>query len=674
MPRRRITIRTKLTFGALAPLFIAILICSMTGLTIINTRIARQAQEKVRTDLNSAREVYQNELAHLSELVEFTANSPFTATALAAADRKTIAALLAPLRERKRLDILTAVDDKGRVIYRAHNPRAFGDNQSGARLVASALKGEPATGTDVLTFDELATEKEDLGRQATIGILPTPHARPVAQEIERSGMVLVSAAPVRNGAGKLVGALYGGVLLNNDNTLVDRIKEIVYEGVKFDGKEVGTATIFLGDLRIATNVRASDGSRAIGTRLSEEVYNRVIKEKKKWISRAFVVNDWYLSAYEPILDLKGEAIGSLYVGMLEKPYSALKRNINLIFGAILVVTTLIGLALSGVIGAHLARPIKELETVARRVAVGERDLQIEVRTGDELEDLASEFNEMTRALTQRESEISSLNRNLEQKVIERTAQLEEKSRLLLKTQADLVRAEKLADLGILSAGVAHEINNPLAIIRGNTEVLEMSIPPEHPNREEIDIISQQTERMAKIVANLLAFARQKPMQREEVDIHRLLDEILAQIGHQVSLDNIRVAKDYAPDLQMITGDAGQLRQVFTNLVLNAVQAMPDGGALSVAARHAPNSSPLTSHTSHDFVEISVTDTGKGIPPEHLKKIFTPFFTTKENGTGLGLSVSYGIIKDHCGTIRVETVEGEGTTFRIALPVKSEEGV
>ncbi|MBI1921317.1 MAG: cache domain-containing protein [Geobacter sp.] len=680
MPRR-ITIRTKLTFGALAPLFIAILICSMTGLTIINTRIARQAQEKVRTDLNSAREVYQNELAHISELVEFTASTSFTANALAAADRATLAALLAPLRKKKRLDILTAVDSSGQVIYRAHNPRAFGDNRGEARFVASALGGKPATGTEVLTFEELAAEREELGRQATIGILPTPHARPGAKDIERSGMVLVSAAPVRDRNGNIVGALYGGVLLNNDNTVVDKIKEIVYEGVKFDGKEVGTATIFLGDLRIATNVRASDGSRAIGTRLSEEVYNRVIKEKKKWISRAFVVNDWYLSAYEPILDLKGEAIGSLYVGMLEEPYSALKRNINLIFGAVLVVTTLIGLALSGVIGAHLARPIKELETLARRVAVGERDLQIEVRTGDELEDLASEFNEMTRALAQREAEISSLNRGLEQKVMERTAELEEKSTLLLKTQADLARAEKLADLGILSAGVAHEINNPLAIIRGNTEVLEMSIPPEHPSREEIDIISQQTERMAKIVANLLAFARQKPMQREEVDIHRLLDEILAQIGHQIPLDNIRVNKDYAPDLRRISGDAGQLRQVFTNLVLNAVQAMPEGGSLRIGATNVQGSKfkvqgadkknvehgTLNIEPDADFIEISVRDTGKGIPPEHLKKIFTPFFTTKENGTGLGLSLSYGIVKDHGGTIKVETEEGKGTTFRVTLP-------
>jgi two-component system, NtrC family, sensor kinase len=657
MPRR-FPIRAKLTVGALAPLFVAFLICSLTGLYIINAKIASQAQEKVRTDLNSAREVYQNELDRIGELVDLTAANPFAAWAINTGDQKALASLLGSRRQKKHLDILTAVDRSGKVLYRSHNPELMGDSQAGNYFLDQALKGVAVTGTTLLTADQLELERGELARRAIIPVLSTPHSRPRASAVERSGMVMISAAPVRDAAGSVVGALYGAVLLNNNNALVDKIKEIVYEGVKFKGTDVGSATIFLGDTRIATNVLASSGLRAIGTRLSEEVYNRVLLEKKKWVGRAFVVNDWYFTAYEPILDLHGDAIGSLYVGMLEKPYTHMQKSVNSILYIVLLVTSLVGVVVSGFIGTLLARPIKELEKLAHRVALGERDLQMEVRSTDEVGDLAYAFNLMTRALTRQEKEIGLLHRGLELKVQERTAQLSDKNRLLLQTQAELARAEKLADLGIVAAGVAHEINTPLAIIRGNTEVLEMCLPPEHANREEVEIISLQTERMAKIVGNLLTFARQKSLNQRQFMVHDILDDILRQIGHQAAMGAITVLREYAPDLALIRGDADQLRQVFSNLILNAAQAMPNGGTLKLATWcHGPG---------HGCV-VEISDTGKGIEPEHLEKIFTPFFTTKDNGSGLGLSVSYGIIKDHGGDIQVESTPGQGTRFRIIIP-------
>ena len=654
---RRFPIRAKLTFGALAPLFVAFFICSVAGLYIINDKIAGQAQEKVRTDLNSAREVYRNELDRIRELIDLTANNIYNSSSIVAGDRK-IRVLLSERLQKKRLDMLTAVDASGRVLYRAHSPRLSGDRQS-AYFLEQALKGIAVTGTAVLGEEELAREGIALSSRATIPLRSTPHARPSTETTEKSGLIMVSAAPLRNQAGKVIGALYGAVLLNNNNALVDKIKEIVYEGVQFNGVDVGNSTIFLGDTRIATNVRTSDGARAIGTRVSEEVYKQVILEKKKWIRRAFVVNDWYFTAYEPILDLQGKAIGSLYVGMLEKPYTHMQKSVNSILYMVLFVTSLIGIAVSGFIGTLLARPIRELEKLAYRVARGERNLQIEVLATDEVGDLADAFNLMTKALSRQEAEIGLLHRALELKVEERTAQLSDKNRLLLQTQADLARAEKLADLGIVAAGVAHEINTPLAIIRGNTEVLEMCLPPEHANREEVEIISLQTERMAKIVGNLLAFARQKSLNQRQFMVHEVLDDILRQIGHQVNTEQISVQRGYAKDLTLIRGDTDQLRQVFSNLILNAVQAMlPEGGTLRLATRH---------HAPGNGCVVEIADTGKGIPPEHLEKIFTPFFTTKDNGTGLGLSVSYGIVKDHGGDIRVSSTPGAGTCFEIVIP-------
>ena len=656
MPRR-FPIRAKLTFGALAPLLVAFFLCSLTGLYLINEKIANQAQEKVRTDLNSAREVYRNELGSIGELVDLTVASPFAVAAFRTGDRPVLAQLLASLQRKKHLDILTAVDARGRVICRAQNPRLSGDRPASSYFLDRALSGVALTGTDILTGDQLAAENPELARRATISVVPTPHAKARASTVERSGMVMVSAAPVRDASGRVIGALYGALLLNNSNVLVDKIKEIVYEGVKFKGRDVGGATLFLGDTRIATNVLTSSGARAIGTRLSEEVYNRVLLEKRKWIARAFVVNDWYFTAYEPILDLRGEAIGSLYVGMLEKPYTQMQKNVNSTLFLVLLVTSLIGIAVSGFIGTLLARPIKELEKLAHRVALGERDLQMELRATDEVGDLANAFNQMTRALTSQEAEIGLLNRGLELKVQERTAQLSDKNRLLLQTQADLARAEKLADFGVVVAGVAHEINTPLAIIRGNTEVLEMCLPPEHPNREEVEIISQQTERMAKIVGNLLVFARQKSLDRRQVAIHEILDDILSQIGYQAAMGEVEVRRHYAPDLGTIKGDADQLRQVFSNLILNAVQAMPKGGTLTLATcALGPGAG----------CQIEIADSGTGILPAHLEKIFTPFFSTKDNGSGLGLSVSYGIVKDHGGEIRVESCAA-GTRFRILIP-------
>jgi len=663
MGPKRFPIRLKLTVATLTPLFVATVLCGVIGISIINSRVVEQAQEKVRTDLNSARAVYQSEIDHIRDVVKFTATNPFTSIIITQGDRTTLNKLLAPRMASEGLDFLTAVDRTGQVVFRASNPTAFGDSKINDQIVSRALRGEHIAGTEIILPDELVKEGRELAAKAAIQILPTPHARQRDESVERSGMVMVVSVPVRDQTGRIAGALYGGVLLNGNNTLVDRIKKIVFEAVNYQGRDVGTATIFLGDLRIATNVLLSPEQRAIGTRLSEEVYQRVIVNREKWVGRAFVVNDWYYSAYEPILNLRGVPVGSLYVGIMERPFLEMKREISLIFGVVLLCGSLIGLAISSFIATRLARPIKELETAARQITAGERNLKIEINSQDEIGDLASEFAQMTQTLAQREEDIQKLNRDLEQKVLDRTAQLEEKNLLLVKTQEDLVRAAKLADIGMLAAGVAHEINNPMAIIRGNTELLQMAIAEDDPSREEVDTIAQQVGRVERIVGSLLKFARQQQKELGTVVVNSLLDEILKQVGHQVPLAGIEIRRDYAADLPPLQGDSDQLRQVFTNLILNAIQAMTQGGTLTVATSRDSDAGTCT---------IAVGDTGVGIPPENLKNIFSPFFTTRNDGTGLGLAVSYGIVRDHGGNIQVESTAGAGSTFRVVLPLRQGE--
>jgi two-component system NtrC family sensor kinase len=659
MPLRRFSLQFKLSLATLLPLSAAILICWVSGVLILHTRILSQAQEKVSNDLNAAREIYNHEIDRVRSVIRLTAAAPSTADAFAADSSDALAPLFARLRPQEQLDILTAVDAAGTVLSRGSKGVRNTEKRATDPLIARALRGELAAGTVVLSHDQLLREDPQLARRAYVQQHTTPYAKQGDTMAGSSGMFLMAASPVRDRTGAIVGALYGGVLVNNGTALVDRIKSTLYETVSIGEANKGGSTIFLDDLRVATNVITPDNRRAIGTRLSAEVYRKVLLMKEKWVGRAFVVNDWYFAAYEPILSLEGVPIGALYVGMPEQPYDRLRMNMSLLYSSILLIGSLAGLGVARFFSTRLARPVKELESMARRVAAGELGITSQIQSADEIGELAAEFNQMSAALARQDAEIRELNRELEAKVLSRTAELEDQHRVLVRTKEELSRSEKLAAIGELAAGVAHEINNPMAIIRGNTELLQSDLPPDHPNREEVDIIANQVRRVERIVANLLKFARQEQRHLAAAGINGILDEIVAQIGHQVSLEGITVERRYDPSNPVLEGDADQLHQVFTNLVLNAIQAMPEGGVLSLATCLQP---------SGNLLSVTVADTGSGLPEEHLNQAFNPFFTTKPGGTGLGLAVSYGIVRDHGGTISVISPQGSGATFTVTLPL------
>jgi len=409
--------------------------------------------------------------------------------------------------------------------------------------------------------------------------------------------------------------------------------------------------VFLGDVRIATSLRDGGGNRAIGTTMSAEVADDVLSRSKPWSDRAFVLNDWFISAYEPIRDTEDKVVGALYVGMPERPFLKIRSNLNLVFTAVLLFVSLIGITLSTWISRRLARPVRALADGARRIAAGEHIEPIVVNTHDEVGLLAEEFNTMNR-------EVSSLKNTLEQKVVERTIQLEEKNQLLLATQKELARAERLSGLGLLAAGVAHEINNPLAVIRGNAELLQDEIPSPSEERDEVEAIMVEVGRIERIVNNLRVFSRSGMKRITCFSLGELLDSIIDQIGHQIPLESCRIERSYwGRDIE-IEADQDQLRQVFTNLIVNGLQAMNGGGILAL---------DIGADETGKQISITVADSGPGIKPEHLEKLFTPFFTTKPRGTGLGLAVSYGIVCDHGGEIRVASTEGVGTVFTVIVP-------
>lgn len=230
-------------------------------------------------------------------------------------------------------------------------------------------------------------------------------------------------------------------------------------------------------------------------------------------------------------------------------------------------------------------------------------------------------------------------------------------------QARVAQSERLASLGMLAAGVAHEVNNPLGGILALTGLTVEDMPKDDPNRENLVEVIRQTERCRDIVKGLLEFSRQSKGNREPVDLNRVLEDTLSLVGKQALFFNINVVCQFESALPPVVADRSQIQQVFINILMNAVQAMNERGAITIVTRQ---------NSSDHSVEVAISDTGQGIPPEQIDRIFDPFFTTKESGhgTGLGLSIAYGIVTTHRGTISVQSELGKGSTFTIRMPVET----
>jgi two-component system NtrC family sensor kinase len=467
--------------------------------------------------------------------------------------------------------------------------------------------------------------------------------------------MLKAAAAVPDSGGGTLGVLYGGLLLSRDYDVVDRVKEIVFKGEKYKGHDIGTATLFQGDLRIATNVLDDKGNRAVGTRVSREVNDAVLHEGKSYLGRAFVVNAWYITAYDPIRDIDGRTIGMLYVGMLERPYIDLRNRVMATFAGLAGLCTMFLLALLAFVARQITRPLAAMVRATDRIAQGDLDHRVRGEGQDEIGQLARSFNRMTEDLHSAREDLTQWGRTLERRVEERTRELRE-------TQDRLIQSAKLASLGKMAAGVAHEINNPLTTILINTHLLLENPATTGDDRELLSFIADETARCAQIVSGLLDFARQTPAQEVLADINDIIERTLQLHEKQAFVRNILFEKHLDRSLPEVELDRNKIQQVISNLTLNACEAMPDGGTLSVASRKSADGERL---------EVVFSDTGVGIPKDNIPKLFDPFFTTKSFGTGLGLAVSYGIIRQRGGTIDVRSEVGHGATFTVRIPIEEE---
>jgi len=545
------------------------------------------------------------------------------------------------LRERESLDVLTLTDNYGVVIFRTRNPGIYGDSQAGDEIVSPALsKGKVVASTQIVPRDELIKEGEDLVEQAYMKFIPTPKAKPRPEDEETSGMMIKAAVPVSSYNGNLLGVLYGGKLLNRDYEIVDKVKDIVYQGQTYKGKDIGTATIFQRDLRISTNVKRENGHRAVGTRVSEEVYDQVLVKGLPWIGRAFVVNNWYITAYEPIKNITGDIIGILYVGILEEKFADMRRGTMWMFLGITLAGVAAALMVSYFLANSVSKPIKHLVFASKRLAEGELTHKVQLKSKDEIGELGETFNFMVESLKDRDEQLKRY------------------------TQQKIMESERLAIIGQLAAGVAHELNNPLGGVLVYSHLLLEDLDDEDPKRENLEKIVTQATRCKEIVKGLLDFARQTEPKIELANINKILKDTLSLVENQSLFQNIKISKSFCSSPPQVMVDKAQIQQVLMNIVFNAAEAMEGYGDLIISTRVAE---------ADQFMEIEFTDTGCGIPEENLERLFEPFFTTKEvgHGTGLGLAISYGIIQRHGGDIEVKSQVGKGTTFTIRLPIGKE---
>ena len=640
----RIPIATKLILSFLLVITLISAVFIIVGIRLISDRIVEEAQEHVRHDLNTAREIYLSKLSSINDVVRFTVDRFFLKNALMSGNIEQAIDELDEVKRREELDILTITDEYGNVLLRTNNLNLSGDNQSDDELVKEALTRRiPVAASSIVVEDELRRESELLAKLACCEFVDTPQAR-FREEMEQTdGMMLKAAAPIFDDQHKIIGVLYGAVLLNGDVEIVDKIKRTVYEDLIYDGKDIGTATIFQDDVRISTNVRNEDGSRAIRTRVSEEVYNQVVIEGEPWIGRAYVVNDWYITAYEPIRSIRREVIGILYVGVLEQKYVDIRSQTILAFLGITLTGSLGAMMLAYFLARRISIPIKELVSASKEIEGGNLDTKVEITSSDELGDLAETFNSMASALKERDKQLKEF------------------------TKSKIMESERLALIGQLAANVAHELNNPLQGIVTYSHLLLENESSDGSSASSAQKIVTQANRCRDIIRGLLDFSRQRKPDKTVCNINAVIDECIALVEYQALFHNIEIIKEFDENLPMIVVDPSQMQQVIINMVVNAAEAMDESGQLTLVTGYDP---------VEKVIEIKIRDSGQGIPEENVRKLFDPFFTTKDvgHGTGLGLAISYGIVREHNGSISVESELGKGTSFLVKLPMNAVEEV
>ena len=621
----RIPIFSSLRTKLIVPYALLTLVVAMVGVFIITRLVSGSFEERFGNQLVEASRVTADgvvrmEKKHLEDLRLLTFMEGVSG-AIDDRDREGLQATFEGIAINNNIEMIAAIDDQGKgIITLTYDPEAggteffTGDDYSTFGWVQSALSGQ---------FDEVGDK--------FAGLLDT-----------QMGKFIFTIAPVRDADEEIVGALLTGSKID---TLLDELKLQALADILILNPEGSLLTTTLAEPEGGYGILEIDGESLRDAGLTSlnremELYGRD-----------------YEALYTPLIIRDAEAGFIGVVSSSEYIATALTTNRNT-FSLIFTLGTGAVILLGYLLAQHVARPILQLRSMSQAVAGGDLDRSSGLERTDEIGELADAFDIMTLRLRERTEEAARLYKE----AIQRAKELEEMNARLQATQAQLIQSEKLASVGQLTAGIVHDVKNPLAVIKGLAEELSEEGDLDEFTVEGLETIRESASKANTIVTDLLKFARQSTPEMQIRDMRATLESVFRLTEYLVRKGNVTLVPDLPPTSVMATYDPQQIEQVLINLVTNAVQAMPDGGTLDVS---------LKEHD--DNLVITMRDSGIGIPEENVVRIFDPFFTTKPEGegTGLGLSVSYGIVSRHRGRIEVESEVGIGTTFIVSLPLRAE---
>ncbi len=604
----------------IVPYVLLTMLLAMVGTFVVTGLVASSVRERFVNQLLEASRVaadgiVRQERLHLESLrlMAFTQGAP---QAIANQDSAALRELLFPLALNNHIEVFTAINLQGQeILTLAREP---GTNQ-----YASSQGGDFSSYD--LVANVLQAQQDDIGDKF-IGLLTTAR-----------GPYLFTSAPVRDAGGQLVGVLMIGTPLQQ--LLADLKTQALADVVVLDSA---------GNF-VSTTLPPPDEGYAV-----LQIPDSAVASTTSETRDLQLYNRSFQAVYAPLV-IRQQSLGALGVVLPSNYITATASTSRNWFSLIFTLGTLAVIGVGYVLAQSIARPILRLRAVSQAVAAGDLGQHIGLNQPDEIGELASAFDRMTMKLGERTAEAARLYAETAQ----RNQELADANAKLQAARQQLVQSEKLAAVGQLTAGIVHDVKNPLAIIIGLTEELPEQSQLDEVTLKSLAAIRDNGRRANKIVTDLLKFAREATPEMQRQDLRETLETVLRLTEYLARKGKVRVIKDVPSVSVMAVYDAAQIEQVCMNLVQNAIQAMPDGGVLRVNVSQVK-----------DAVAIAIQDTGIGIPPKNLSRIFDPFFTTKApgEGTGLGLSVSYGIVARHGGRIDVDSVVGQGTTFTVLLPV------
>jgi two-component system NtrC family sensor kinase len=641
-------LRTKL-LQAFAVLVLLIgTLSAFIGIRIINMRVLNEAESQLTQNLSGARAILNAQIAKMADILKLISLKKIVVdTAFELSPEKEhvqdLQNRLIQISRIFELDFLSIVLPDGKVLVRAFPPFNSGDYVLYDPAVTKALAGEAAVGFQVYSRQQLERENEVLPEKAFLSIEETPHARLTQKKEESRGLVMMAAYPIVRGS-QVMGAVYGGILLNRNLKLVDMMNNTTFRDELYKGKPLGTTTLFLDDVRIATTVKFPNGNRALGTRVSKEVADRVLDNGDSWLDRAFVVNEWYISAYEPIRDICGKIVGILYVGILEKPFVDLRHSIVMRYAGLMLFGLVLAMVLSFIYAARLANPIHQLVQAARRMERGELSSVSAPSSCKETEELVAAFNRMAMALSEREKKLRDTNESLQQ-----------------------LNRNYMETLGFVS----HELKGPAATMMNYVYLLkEQKLGA--LSEKQIKILGNIDFTLRHMVEMIRHYLNLSRIEKNElspaltkIDVYEeIIQPLLDSYKMDFDLRKMVVETNVAHNLQ-VRADINLTREIFENLISNALKYGKDGGRVVLSAKE-----------NGAFVQFSVWNEGMGIKPEEKEKMFGKFSRLStdrmnvyaQKGTGLGLFITRNIIQSHGGAIEVDSKFGEWIEFKFTLPL------